>query len=134
MVSSLCQFLLRHPMDFRELKRFAVLFGKLFHHRPEPGGDFRFHVFVAAFFREDIGEFRCDFYRIITLTVVIDDSVARNLVDPCLEFCLVFQFINAAVDFDEDFLKDVFRVSLISNPARDEVSELNSEIIPELVD
>jgi hypothetical protein len=61
---------------------------------------------------------------------VVDDQVARDLVDPPFRF-VPFLAAQAAVDPEEDLLQDIFRLRFIRDPPADERQKPAAVPLPE---
>jgi hypothetical protein len=77
------------------------------------------------------GERFGDFSRLATGTVVVNDGVARDVIDPAFELREVAQAAEPSLDFHEHILSDVVRRGRVVHPRADELPEAVGKFVPD---
>jgi|SRR5450755_3768898 len=62
--------------------------------------------------------------------VVIDDTVARNLVDPALQASGVLQAVSMLMDFEKHVLQEILSSGIISDPTTNELVQGRMKRLP----
>jgi hypothetical protein len=65
-------------------------------------------------------------------TVMINNGISRNLINPALNFAIIFEGINPGINSGEDILKYVVCYGFIADPALDKAIEFIMVFLPDL--